>query len=53
LPPWSSTAIRHGLPVDRGLAIDAPRADRQLQHGGVALIDTRPAEEFGATLPVR
>jgi hydroxyacylglutathione hydrolase len=37
---------RHGLPVDRGLAIDAPRAGRQLQHGGVALIDTRPAEEF-------
>jgi rhodanese-related sulfurtransferase len=37
---------RHGLPVERGLAIDPERAAGQLVQGGVALIDVRPASEY-------
>jgi rhodanese-related sulfurtransferase len=42
LARWSS----RGLPVQRGLAIDARRAMGQLAQGGVALIDARSASAF-------
>lgn len=39
---------RQGLPVSRGLALDCRQATQQVQRGGVALIDARPAAVFAA-----